>query len=136
MAETTFGFSSGKQRLEVLRKVNMTSSVLDRFEAMLLEHAPTLLATLLPPATEAQIALAELNLGVQFPEEIRRVYLRQDGSNHCDCTQDGWLFVPFNWWASEDEVLSNWHMNLEVSNTCAKTQTQSFFLAKTQRGMY
>ena len=73
----------------------MTSSVWDRFEAMLLEHAPTLIATLLPPATEAQIALAELNLGVQFPEEIRRVYLRQDGSN-CPVPSD---HVPSRSWA-------------------------------------
>jgi cell wall assembly regulator SMI1 len=53
----------------------MTITIWDRFEAMLIAHAPNLLGTLRPPATEAQIALAESELGVQLPEDIRRASL-------------------------------------------------------------
>jgi cell wall assembly regulator SMI1 len=94
----------------------MTITIWDRFEAMLIAHAPNLLGTLRPPATEAQIALAESELGVQLPEDIRRAYLRHDGSNHREGTQDGWLFVPSNWWASLADMVSNWKMMVEVSN--------------------
>jgi cell wall assembly regulator SMI1 len=49
---------------------------------MLTAHAPDLLASLRPPATEAQIDAAESKLGVQSPAEIRRAYSRHDARSH------------------------------------------------------
>jgi cell wall assembly regulator SMI1 len=57
---------------------NGGDGIWDRFESMLTEHAPDLLASLRLPATEAQIDAAESKLGVQFPAEIRRAYLRHN----------------------------------------------------------
>jgi cell wall assembly regulator SMI1 len=92
----------------------MTDDVWERFEAMLQVHAPALLASLNPPATEVQIALAESKLGVELPAQVRRAYLRHNGSSHSDGTNDGWLFVCFNWWASLDELVQNWQMMIEL----------------------
>jgi cell wall assembly regulator SMI1 len=92
----------------------MTDDVWDRFEAMLLVHAPALLASLRPPATQAQITLAESKLGVEFPAQIRQAYLRHDGSSHREDMEGGKLFVCFKWWASLDEMVQNWQMKVEV----------------------
>lgn len=105
----------------------MKKDVWERFEAMLQAHAPDLLATFRPPATAAQIAEAEAAMGVQFPEEIRHAYLRHDGAEHRDGTQDGWLFVPFNWWAPLSEALSYWQMKMEVRDSLAQETHTTLF---------
>jgi cell wall assembly regulator SMI1 len=95
----------------------MTDDIWDRFESMLSVHAPQLLATLEPPASEAQIAEAEAAMGVRLPDEVRHAYLRHDGTLHGDLDEPSSLFVPFNWWACLDDVVDNWRMKVEVSNS-------------------
>lgn len=105
----------------------MNNDVWERFEAMLLVQAPSLLATFRPPATEAQIAEAESAMGVQFPAEIRCAYLRHDGSNHRDGTQEGLFFPPFNWWACIADMLRDWQMKVELRNDAIREFDESFF---------
>jgi cell wall assembly regulator SMI1 len=105
----------------------MTDDVWDRFEAMLQVRAPALLASLRPPATEAQIALAESQLGVKLPAQVRRAYLRHNGSSHSDGTNDGWLFVCFNWWASLDEIVQYWQMKVELTIDLRKEDDGTLF---------
>jgi cell wall assembly regulator SMI1 len=94
----------------------MALDIWDRFEAMLLAHAPQLLATLEPPASEAQIDDAEAAMGVRLPDEVRQAYLRHDGTLHGDLGEPSSLFVPFNWWACLDDMVDNWRMMVRVSN--------------------
>jgi cell wall assembly regulator SMI1 len=113
----TFGFSLSERRsVFYWRGVKMTNSIWDRFELMLKTHAPALLASLRPPATEAQIAAAESKLGVQFPAEIRRAY-----------SSEGMFFAPFNWWACLDDVLHNWQMTKGVSDDARRELDESLF---------
>jgi cell wall assembly regulator SMI1 len=127
---TIFGCLSGERELSIsARGRDMTGEVWDRFEAMLLAEAPALLATLRPPATEGQIAAAESSLSVQFPAEIRQAYLRHDGSNHREGTQDGWLFVSSNWWACLADMVSNWQTMVELSNNERQDPNTTLFPA-------
>jgi cell wall assembly regulator SMI1 len=105
----------------------MTDDLWDRFEAMLGAHAPDLLASLRPPANEAQIAATEAKLGVTFPAEVRCAYLRHDGSTHQDGTQQGWFFTSSNWWACLEEMEVNWEMKVDVSNDARKYPDSSLF---------
>lgn len=105
----------------------MTNSIWDSFELMLKTHAPALLASLRPPATEAQIAAAESKLGVQFPAEIRRAYSRHDGSDHREGTSEGMFFAPFNWWSRLDDVVSYWQMKVELRDDALRELDESLF---------
>ena len=47
----------------------------------LAEHAPEVVASLNPPATEAEVAKVEGTLGIRFPESVRRTYLIHNGES-------------------------------------------------------
>ncbi|MFJ2150979.1 SMI1/KNR4 family protein [Streptomyces microflavus] len=51
----------------------------DRIESWLARHAPVTHGLLRPPAVPADIAAAELRLGVAFPPDLRESLLRHDG---------------------------------------------------------
>ncbi|MFD8287833.1 SMI1/KNR4 family protein [Streptomyces lavendulae] len=59
----------------------------DRIESWLARHAPVTHGLLRPPAAPADIAAAELRLGVTFPPDLRESLLRHDGVE----LQDGTL---------------------------------------------
>src|SRR5688500_20298705 len=50
-----------------------------RLESYLQANAPSVLATLLPPATDAQIARAEAALGVRLPPDLAASLKMHDG---------------------------------------------------------
>src|SRR5215207_6200573 len=50
-----------------------------RLESYLQANAPSILATLLPPATDAQIARAEAALGVKLPPDLAASLKTHDG---------------------------------------------------------
>lgn len=107
----------------------LNDDIWDRFEAMLRVHAPALLGSLCPPATETEIVEAESAMGVRFPEEVRQAYLRHNGS-----TSDreagngsGLFFVPFSWWASLEEAVGNWHLMVQVSETLRDGDPEGLF---------
>ena len=74
-----------------------TSDVWGRFEHMLAQHAPELLASLRPPATAEQIEHAQASMGLQLPQDVREAYLRHNGTDKA-------LFPPFCYWASLTEM--------------------------------
>ncbi|MER5863238.1 SMI1/KNR4 family protein [Kitasatospora sp. NPDC002040] len=59
----------------------------DRIERWLAQHAPVTHGLLRPPAVPADVAAAELRLGVAFPPDLRESLLRHDGVE----LQDGTL---------------------------------------------
>jgi cell wall assembly regulator SMI1 len=105
------------------------NDIWDRFEAMLRVRAPALLAALLPPATEAEISEAESAMCVQFPEEVRRAYLRHNGSlgDHPTFCGSGWIFVGNNWWASLEEMVEAWRSKVRVSEKLRHQDSEGFF---------
>ncbi|MGE7388203.1 SMI1/KNR4 family protein [Streptomyces sp. NPDC004126] len=58
----------------------------DRIESWLARHAPVTHGLLRPPAVPADIAAAELRLGVAFPPDLRESLLRHDGVELSDGT--------------------------------------------------
>jgi cell wall assembly regulator SMI1 len=78
-------------------KDDKTTNLWDRFEAMLARHAPALLASLRPGASLAQIGVAEQSMGLRLPDDVRRAYLRHDGTARQ-------LIPPFCYWASLAEM--------------------------------
>ncbi|MEU8504415.1 SMI1/KNR4 family protein [Streptomyces brevispora] len=63
----------------------------DRIESWLARHAPVTHGLLRPPAVLADIAAAELRLGVAFPPDLRESLLRHDGVE----LQDGTLRLDY-----------------------------------------
>ncbi|WP_406096348.1 SMI1/KNR4 family protein [Kitasatospora purpeofusca] len=63
----------------------------DRIESWLARHAPVTHGLLRPPALRADIAAAELRLGVAFPPDLRESLLRHDGVE----LQDGTLRLDY-----------------------------------------
>ncbi|MFE5097389.1 SMI1/KNR4 family protein [Streptomyces sp. NPDC056638] len=63
----------------------------DRIESWLARHAPVTHGLLRPPAVLADIAAAELRLGVAFPPDLRELLLRHDGVE----LQDGTLRLDY-----------------------------------------
>lgn len=51
----------------------------DRIEKGLEKHYPSIRKSLLPGATEAEIAEAEQKMGIRFPDEVRESFRIHDG---------------------------------------------------------
>ena len=83
---------------------------LNRLEAALQRHAPSVYAGLRPPASDAQIAVAERALGVTLPEDVRAAYRWHDG-----CASELSIFVDVTQWCSLEEMANNWAMMVRVS---------------------
>lgn len=82
-------------------------------------------AHLNPPATEAEIAAVEAEIGFQLPEDLRALYLRADGQKHFDRIADpapgtivtplfgGCEFVPLaramEDYRSWEEMIDDWN---------------------------
>lgn len=64
----------------------------DRIEAWLAANAPGVLASLNPPATDADIAATEALVGRALPDDVRAAYRRHDGQ-----ADDGGLFGASDW---------------------------------------
>lgn len=88
-----------------------------RFETVLAQKVPALHASLRPPASGDDLAAAESRVGLRFPEEVRRAYLRHNGSAPSTTSQanQGLLFFPFNWWASLDQLVAEWETRRSVA---------------------
>ncbi len=63
-----------------------------------------------PPATEADIAVAEAHLGQRFPADVRALYLLHDGQHQYTLADPRWAFGLFaeSAFLSLTEVLTNW----------------------------
>ena len=85
---------------------------LNRLEAALQRRAPSVYAGLRPPASDAQIAVAERALGVTLPEDVRAAYRWHDG-----CASELSIFVDLAQWCSLEEMVSNWTMMVQVSTS-------------------
>jgi cell wall assembly regulator SMI1 len=83
-----------------------------RLDDLLVVHAPTLLASLRPPATQSAINFAQTMLGVKFPEEIRSAYLCHDGSR---VESGSCFFPPFNQFASLEVMVSAWQLRQKIA---------------------
>jgi cell wall assembly regulator SMI1 len=84
----------------------------DRIHVWLAEHAPVVLASLRPGASEEAIRAAERAMKVSFPEEVKAAYRIHDGQDDnyhaCDLLSGGR-------WNSLERMLRNWHMLKEMS---------------------
>jgi len=68
--------------LDVFLYTERVESLWSRLEAWVQTNAPNMSLRLRPPATEARIAAAELELGLTFPADFRRSLLVHDGQEH------------------------------------------------------
>jgi cell wall assembly regulator SMI1 len=77
-----------------------------RIESWLKTHAPRSHRTLGKPGKAADIAAAEAEMGLRFPDDLRASLLRHDGSIYLD---DTWAFGFLgNTNASVAEILADW----------------------------
>lgn len=87
----------------------MMKEIWDHIHAWLEENAPLVRASLRPPATMARIRATEKELGVRFPEDVRRCYLLHDGQN-----ADSRGFPPaflHGWeWLSLERMVDEWRV--------------------------
>jgi len=105
------------------------ADIWDRFEAMLKVSAPALLASLRPPATIEQIEVAEGAMSLRLPDDVRKAYLRHNGSvsGEFPRTNDSMLlFVPFHWWASLAEMTEMW-IDLAASKERSRASDPDLF---------
>jgi cell wall assembly regulator SMI1 len=79
--------------------------VWERIEAWLAANAPAKAGGFNPPASPRELAKTERVLGVQFPEDVRRSYLRHNGQS----TEVSSMLVEWEWY-SLDRVRSDWKM--------------------------
>jgi internalin A len=104
--------------------------VWDRVEKMLVRFAPGVLQNLRPPATLAQIRVAEEATGLSLPQEIRDIYLRHDGSRTWDGVSSGKthdsLFVWPCEWCSLEESTSIWQSQLQFTEELQTTESELF----------
>src|SRR5688572_27897166 len=78
-------------------------TVWNRIEKWLDANAPEVLRGLNPPATRAQIADAEAELGVSFPEEVVDTFLIHNGqASDTPWLLDGWEFM------SLERIVDEW----------------------------
>lgn len=83
-----------------------------RIESWLKRHAPRSHRTLGKPGKAADIAAAEAEMGLRFPDDLRASLLRHDGSIYLD---DTWAFGFLgNSNASVAEILDNWRGLCEI----------------------
>jgi cell wall assembly regulator SMI1 len=88
-------------------------SVWDRFEQMLEKQAPDMLRSFRAPATAKQLENAERLFDIEFPDDLRRAYLRHDG-----CPADNWrphtartpCLFPDAYWCSLERMIEQWQM--------------------------
>ncbi|GAA2211756.1 hypothetical protein GCM10009850_072160 [Nonomuraea monospora] len=85
-----------------------------RIESWLREHAPRSYRTLGKPGKAADIAAAEAEMGLRFPDDLRASLLRHDGSVHLD---DVWAFGFLGHTnASVAEILTDWRGLCEIDS--------------------
>ncbi|GAA1386067.1 hypothetical protein GCM10009639_09430 [Kitasatospora putterlickiae] len=93
----------------------------DRIESWLARHAPVTHGLLRPPALPADIAAAELRLGVAFPSDLRRSLLRHDGVE----LQDGTLRLDYYGPPSGvGEIVRSTEFLREVGEDVAEEETE------------
>jgi cell wall assembly regulator SMI1 len=78
----------------------VVEAIWERIEQWLRAHAPAVLASLNPPADPGRLVAAERHLGVAFPDDFTRIYLRHDGGG--PGLFNGWD------WLSLDGITSEW----------------------------
>lgn len=75
----------------------------DRIEGWLRTHAPAIAAGLNPPASAGEVSATEQFLGVTFPQDVRRAYLRHNGqSRDSPGMLEGWE------WLSLERIRDEW----------------------------
>ena len=88
--------------------------VLDRLDRLqYIWHGSSI--TLNPPATAAQLETAESAIGVRLPDDVRRAYLRFNGTSrrsHDETTPPGphLFFLPFCDWVSLEAMVELWEL--------------------------
>jgi cell wall assembly regulator SMI1 len=85
------------------KPVNGVTEAWERIHTWLSKHAPKILASLNPPATDAQIAAAEKAFKVRMPDEWRELYRVHDGMN--DDSNLGSLFYGMNFLTLERAIV-------------------------------
>ena len=81
----------------------------ERLEAHLAKNNPEVLKSLRAPATPSDIRAVEMEMGLEFPEDVRNAYLRHDGSDiFRDDTPEPVLLPPDCPWLPLAKVLEMW----------------------------
>ncbi|MFJ4868441.1 SMI1/KNR4 family protein [Streptomyces sp. NPDC088757] len=102
----------------------------DRIESWLARHAPVTHGLLRPPAAPADVAAAELRLGVAFPPDLRESLLRHDGVE----LQDGTLLLDYYGPLSGvGDIVRSTEFLREVGKDAAEEETD---LAEEERDEY
>ncbi|MYS09664.1 hypothetical protein GTW71_25255 [Streptomyces sp. SID6041] len=102
----------------------------DRIESWLARHAPVTHGLLRPPAAPADVAAAELRLGVAFPPDLRESLLRHDGVE----LQEGTLRLDYYGPPSGvGEIVQSTEFLREVGEDAAEEEAE---LAEEERDEY
>jgi cell wall assembly regulator SMI1 len=81
----------------------------ERLEAQLANNQPEVLKSLRAPATLSDILAVEMEMGLEFPEDVRNAYLRHDGCEMSrDDTPEPVLLPPDCPWLPLAKVLEMW----------------------------
>ena len=91
-------------------EIRSMASLWTRLDIHMQAHAKGMMAHLRPPASEAQIAAAEDELGIDFPEDLRAAYRWHDGQTYYDGQVHPYFFGD-RAWASLEHVLRCWRSN-------------------------
>jgi cell wall assembly regulator SMI1 len=89
-------------------------TIWDRIHVWLAEHAPEVLASLRPPATNEQVRAAEEAMGVHFPADVKACYRIHDGQGAVEGEYEPPGFL-YGWeWHSLEDVLGEWRTHKEL----------------------
>jgi cell wall assembly regulator SMI1 len=94
--------------------------VWERIEAWLAANAPAIAGGFNAPASPRELAKTERFLGVQFPEDVRRSYLRHNGQSR----EVSSMLVEWEWY-SLDRVRSDWKLWKELRDRGAFAGSRS-----------
>lgn len=86
----------------------------DRIHVWLAANAPDVLASLRPGATEEAIQVAEREMGVKLPDDVRDCYRFHDGQGckNEESTPPGFLYGQH--WQSLADILADWHVRMHL----------------------
>jgi cell wall assembly regulator SMI1 len=105
----------------------------DRIHRWLDRHAPHVLASLKPGASEEQIRAAEQALGVTFPDDVKLCYRIHDGQQEVPVPVSYWPdlrtvpgFLQGDHWFSLEDMVDTWRMLKGLLDDGSFDQARSF----------